>query len=120
MKPVAKEDELLRMLLGVAPFALRDMRIFRRPIINGRMAAGWWARAGEPGQADAYALCRGGRHIELECKAAHGKWYAEQLAWRAFCQSFDVPYLVLRAEARELPALTVERWVHEIRKVAEG
>jgi hypothetical protein len=119
VKPPASEGDLVSMLLEAAPFALPRLRIFRRPIINTRSTEGFRVRTGIPGQADCYAVVAGGRHIELEAKAARGHLETAQKAWREWCRAFEVPHLVLRAKAGEPPGDTVQRWIEEIRAVAQ-
>jgi hypothetical protein len=116
-KPLASEGDLLSMLMQAVPYAIPDALIFRRPIINARTDQGWRARAGVRGQADAYMVMAGGRHIEIETKAAVHKWYPQQRAWRARCEELRIPYLMLRAGPGEAPADTVERWIAEIKAI---
>ena len=116
--PLASEYDLSKDFIQAVPFALPHVRVFLRTILSVETKAGWWAKAGVKGQADMYALVRGGRHIEIETKAARHKWYAEQLAWRAYCQDAEIPYLMLRANPGEHPSDTVTRWVEALRAVA--
>jgi hypothetical protein len=119
VKPLASEGDLVVMLIEATPYVLPTVRIFRRPILNVQATEGFRVRAGVPGQADLYAMVKGGRHIELEAKAARGTMREKQKAWRAFCESWGVPHLVLRALPGELPGVTVNRWIEEIRAVAQ-
>lgn len=73
-------------------------------------------RAGVRGQADLYGIWRGGRHLEIELKAAGGRLSPEQEAWRAWCLVWDVPYLLLEAERGESVGDTVGRWIERIRQ----
>jgi hypothetical protein len=116
-KPLASEGDLLAMLMQAVPYAIPDALIFRRPIISVKAEGGWWAKAGVRGQADAYIVMAGGRHIEIETKAAVHKWYPQQRAWRARCEELRIPYLVLRAGPGEVPGDTVERWIAEIKAI---
>ncbi len=114
------ETDLLALFLRAAPLAIRDVRVYRRNIIRRKVVIDErevMLVNGIPGQADAYALVRGGRHIELETKAAKGKMRAAQVRWRAFCEAWGVPHLVLRALAGELPDETVNRWCEELRAI---
>lgn len=114
------EHDLLALFIREAPKALPDLRVFRRNIIrqtvkrDGREVH---LRNGIPGQADAYALLRGGRHVEIETKAATGRMRVAQERWRAFCSAWGVPHLVLKARAGEALADTVTRWIDELRGV---
>lgn len=116
-RPEKSETDLLFMFVARAPLALPDVRVFRRNIINrvveehGRK---YTLRNGIPGQGDAYALVRGGRHIEIETKAAKGRMRDEQWKWRAFCRDWGVPHLVLCAREDEAAEATVERWIAEL------
>jgi hypothetical protein len=112
--PALSETDLLHLFITRAPHAL-SVRVFRRNIINVEAKQGFRARNGIAGQADAYALARGGRHIELETKAARGTLAKAQRRWRAWCADWGVPHLVLRAARGEAPEVTVSRWVEELR-----
>ena len=112
------ETQLLYKMLEAAPFALPGMRIFRRNIVNVETKGGWRARAGIKGQSDAYAICRGGRIIEIETKARTGRLSREQKAWRDFCLEWEIPYLTLIEKKGESPDETVLRWLAEIRALA--
>ena len=125
-RPLATEGQLVRMLQQALPYALPDVLVFSRPIVNAQATARgntWRVRAGVPGQADLYAVARGGLHVEIETKsfAGHdrGRLQTAQIAWRRRCQELDIPHLVLRALRGEAPGATVERWVREVRSVFE-
>ncbi len=111
------ETDLLHVFIERAPHHL-PVRVFRRNIINrpvtveGRTVQ---LRNGIKGQCDAYALSRGGRHIELETKAARGTMRKAQEAWRHWCIEWRIPHLVLKAGPDERPEETVARWVEELR-----
>ena len=111
------ETDLLHAFRTAVPFALPDVRIYRRNIINARSDKGVRLRNGIKGQADAYAIVRGGLHVEIETKAARGVLSDEQKAWRDYCLAFDIPYLMPKAKADETPEQTVARWVEELREV---
>jgi hypothetical protein len=111
------EHDLLHAFIERVPYRLPHARIFRRNIINVETSRGYRVRNGIAGQADAYALVRGGRHVELETKAAAGRLAPVQKAWRAYCASFEIPHLVLRARKDEAPADTVDRWIDELQAV---
>jgi len=111
------ETDLLHHFIAAVPSALPDCRVFRRNIINVETKQGFRARNGIRGQADAYCIARGGRHVEIETKAARGSLMAAQHAWRAFCITFEIPHLVLRALPDEPPPRTVARWIEELRSV---
>jgi hypothetical protein len=115
--PDLNETDLLHLFIARVPYALPGVRVFRRPIINATATAHgrtFHVRNGITGQADAYAITRGGLHVELETKAATGRLAEAQSAWRSFCQEFSIPHLVLRAERYEHPDATVERWIREL------
>lgn len=118
--PTHSETDLLHLFIERAPRHLPDVRVFRRNIINrvveenGRK---FHLRNGIVGQADAYALVRGGGHIEIETKAARGTMQDAQKRWRSFCEEWDVPHLVLRARRHEAFDETVMRWIDELRAV---
>lgn len=117
------ETDLLHVMIERVPFAIPDARMFRRNIINVTATAQgrtWRARNGVVGQADAYVLLRGGRHVEVETKAATGTMREAQLKWQSFCRAFRIPHLELRAEKNETPEATVERWVEVLRLTVES
>lgn len=121
--PLLNETDLLHMLIERVPFALPHVRVFRRNIINRKVTeAGrtFVIRNGIKGQSDAYALIKGGRHVEIETKAATGRLEKEQKAWRAYCAAFEIPHLILRARPQEAPVVTIERWVNELAEVVNG
>lgn len=118
--PSMNETELLFKFIAEVPRHLPHVRVFRRNIVNALVQKNgrhFHARAGIKGQADAYALVRGGRTVEIETKAAKGKLRDEQKAWRSFCIEFAIPYLELRAKAGEHPDETVTRWMVALREV---
>lgn len=109
------ETTLLHAFIARVPHVLPDVRVFRRNVINGQLANGRRVRNGIVGQADAYALVRGGAHVEIEAKSALGVLSTEQRKWQSFCVNFGIPYIVLRADDNELPNGTINRWVNELR-----
>lgn len=111
------ETDALHAFIEQVPFALPDVRVFRRTIVNVETKDGWRARSGIPGQADAYALVRGGRHVEIETKSATHKLEPAQIAWRAYCASFAIPYMQPRVAKGETMEETVQRWIDELRSV---
>lgn len=117
------ETDLLHVFIERAPLTLRDVRIFRRNIINRVLQEGdrkYALRNGIAGQCDAYAVMRGGLHVELEAKAAKGRTREAQIRWRSFCEAWRIPYLVIRARADETTDQTVTRWIDELRAVVES
>lgn len=111
------ETDLLHRFIERVPHALPYVRVFRRNVLNVQTIQGFRARNGTKGQADAYALVLGGRHVEIETKAARGVMADAQIAWRAFCDTFRVPHLVLRARKGEPADATVARWIDELREM---
>lgn len=118
--PLLSETDLLHILIERVPHVLPHVRVFRRNVINVEARGGFRVRNGIKGQADAYALVLGGRHIEIETKAARGVMREAQERWRAYCLAFQIPHLVLRAKKDEAPVVTVERWVNELAEVVNG
>ena len=108
------ETDLLHLFIQRAPLSLPDCRVFRRNVLNVETKQGFRARNGIRGQADCYAITRGGRHVEIETKAARGQLAEAQKRWREFCVSFGVPHLVLRAHFKETADETVARWIVEL------
>lgn len=107
------ETQLLHAWIARVPYTLPHVRIFRRNIINGQLTTGQRVRNGIKGQADAYAICDGGLHVEIEAKSATGRLTEEQKQWQAYCRARRIPHIVLTAGKNETPEETVERWVSE-------
>jgi hypothetical protein len=114
MTPLHERDYVRAFILAV-PKYLPEVLIFERPIVNARATnekgQQWRVRAGVPGQADAYAVARGGRHVELEMKSARGVLADQQKAWRARCRELGIPHLVLRVGKDEALQDCVQRWI---------
>lgn len=72
-------------------------------------------RAGIPGQCDFYALSRGGRHYEIELKRERGRLSKAQRAWRDWCLTWGIPWILLQVQRGEMPPATIVRWVYELR-----
>lgn len=111
------ETEMLMRFIAEVPKRLPHVRIFRRNIVNAVAQRGgrhFVAKAGIKGQADAYAIAEGGRHVEIETKAADGRLAEEQKRWRDLMQRMRVPHLVLRMEKDETTAETLGRWIDEL------
>ena len=112
------ESEYQRLLLLEAPKRLQDVRLFRRNVGAVKVAITEdktrWTRFGIPGQADLYCLVRGGKIIECEVKKLGGRLSKEQEAWRDFCQSWSVPWLLLKPLKDEATDATIARWIGEI------
>lgn len=111
------EKELQSALLLAAPAAIPNLRLFRRNIGKARFKSAVVSFAIK-GQSDLYGIWRGGRVIELELKTSTGALSPEQLSWQAFCRSWGVSHLVLRAREGESTSDTVARWIIEIRHLA--
>jgi|HubBroStandDraft_1064217.scaffolds.fasta_scaffold72637_2 hypothetical protein len=122
--PHASEGDLGAMFAMAVPLAIPDATAFRRTIIRGKMAAGWYARANLPGQADYWVLVKGGLHVEVETKAAaesgNKAVRKAQEEWRLFCVSQEIPYMRPKALRGEDPNETVRRWVDELRVLIEA
>jgi hypothetical protein len=107
-------------LIEAIPFALPGARPFRRAVHNVEARSRhsgktFRAIAGIAGQADVYVYFKGGRCIEIETKARAGRLEPEQIAWRDFCSSWEIPWLMLIEKKGETPDETVTRWLAEIR-----
>lgn len=112
------ETELLHLLFQRAPAELPDARLFRRNV--GRYKSFDGSRVvhvGVEGQADAYALLRGGRIVEIETKAARGRMRDAQDRWRAFCDEWGIAHVVLTAPKNATPDEIVREWLEELRGV---
>lgn len=115
-----EELELGAAFALAVPFALPDVRVFRRNVLSVAKADGRRVRAGIKGQSDYYALIRGGGHVEIEAKSATGSLSPAQRRWQSFCRSFDIPHLVVEGRRNEAPPATVGRWVDELRATIEA
>ena len=123
-RAIATEADILFAALPAVSVAIPRCRIFRRAIVEGQMAAGWYAKAGIPGQCDAYVLADRSTYknwyVEIEAKSRVGKHRQQQLAWRALCLDLSIPYLEWRVSRGETPEQTVGRWVAELRRMLDG
>ena len=106
------EADYQRALLARASLTFRDVRIFKRSTgvikVEDRMF-----RAGIKGQADLYAISRGGQHYEIELKR-FSKLTEAQEQWAEWCRSWGIPWLLLEARKDESPIATVNRWIEEL------
>ena len=99
-------------LLGRVSLAYRDHRFFRRNVGAIRVDDRFF-RASIPGQCDLYILGRGGWHGECEIKR-YTKLSDAQEKWRAWCQSWAVPWICLEVRKTEIPPETLDRWMQEL------
>ena len=111
------EGELQASLLLEAPHHLQNLRLFRRNIATIRIERRVM-KFGVAGQCDLYGILRGGRHIEVELKAASGSLSSEQRQWRDFCAAWEIPWITLKARPLETVEQTVSRWVTELAAIA--
>jgi hypothetical protein len=121
------ESDLLWRFLQAVPKAIPGAHAERRNIIRGARVGRSEARVsnGIPGQADAFVILTGSRHVECETKAAGAghdpdlgctcETCGAQRRWRARCAKLGIPYLKLRALEGESESQTVERWIGEVR-----
>ncbi len=109
------EAALQASLLLSAPTEVPELRLFRRNIGAARMRGGQVVKFASAGQCDLYGIVRGGRHLEIEIKAAGGRLSVEQVMWQQWCSTWGVPHVVLRAERGETVEETVTRWCGQIR-----
>jgi hypothetical protein len=107
-----------------APVVIPDLRLFRRNVGVSRYsryqpATGpeRFVRFGIKGQSDIFGLFKGGRHIELELKAVGKRLTVEQDAWRVFCASWEVPWLLPQERRDESVEECVARWCGEIKSL---
>lgn len=129
------ETDLVKLFVARVPFVLPNCRAFERTIIDAVVIMlhhfmQWLGRrTGDPiktrlrsgvaGQGDAWVLVKGGRHIEVEAKAARGVMRDAQGRWKEFCDAGWCDHLIVRARKGETPEQTVERWVEELRVAVE-
>lgn len=110
------ETDLLHLLLLRAPAELPDARLFRRNVGRFKTFDGnRVVHVGIEGQADAYALLRGGRIVEIETKAATGRMRTRQIAWQAFCLGWGIPHAALTARKNATPDEVVSEWIEILR-----
>lgn len=111
------ESQLQARLLLIAPERLPEVRLFRRNVGSATLRGGYKVQFALPGQCDLYALARGGRHIEVELKAAGKRIIpgSDQDIWQIWCRVWDVPHIVLVGRKEESVEKTVERWCTELR-----
>jgi hypothetical protein len=114
------EHDLLALFIRAVPEALPNVRVFRRNIIRRKVMINRipvMLVNGIPGQGDAYAIVKGGRHIEIEAKSSKGVMRPGQKRWRLFCGIWGITHLVVKGSKDELVEETVARWVEELRAV---
>lgn len=121
------ETDLLHLLLLRAPAELADARLFRRNVGRYRSFEGKRVvHVGVTGQADAYALLRGGRIVEIETKSKRVKQRPvdidevleePQRRWRHFCIGMQIPHVVLIERRNATPDEVVAEWIEELRDV---
>lgn len=115
---MSRESQLQAQLLLAAPSAIPNLRLFRRNVGVARMR-GAVVQFAIAGQSDLYGLVRGGRHIEVELKAASAprNLPADQESWANWCVAWGIPHVVLRASKDESDEQTVARWCEELRRL---
>lgn len=92
------ETELRRIYVAAATREFPGVRFFIRNV--GSFSVGESrVRAGIKGQADVYFYMRGGRGGEIELKNIRTPQTKEQKAWQAFCEEWEIPFLLLRAQS---------------------
>lgn len=93
----------------------RDVRLFKRSTGVIQLEERVF-RAGIPGQCDFYALGKGGRHYEIELKRERGRLSEAQGAWKDWCLTWGIPWILLQVQRGEAPPVTIARWVDELRR----
>jgi hypothetical protein len=109
------ETAYVHDLMARATPVFPDVRMFRRNTGIIQLESRVF-RAGIPGQCDLYAIGKGARHFEIECKR-FGKLSEPQERWRDWCRSWGIPWLLLEVAKGEVPAETVHRWIDELRQL---
>ena len=121
------ETDLLWRFIQRVPIAIPGAHVERRNIIQGARVGKSEARIsnGIRGQADAWAVLPGARHVECETKAAKANHDPDsgcscetcvaQRRWRANCARLGIPSLKLRARDGEATEGAVDRWIEELR-----
>lgn len=110
------ETDLLWLFIQRVPKAIPGAHVERRNIIRNARVGKSESRVsnGIVGQADAFAILPGARHVECETKSAAGIVLESQKRWRANCARLGIPHLILRANEDEAPNETIARWVAEL------
>lgn len=109
------ELELMNLFFGAVSRVLPGVRFFRRQVLRVELEPGLHVSAGIPGQADAYFIVKGtALHGECEFKSASGRLSAAQLRWKAFCESWGILFLELKAQRGETSEATISRWIQEL------
>lgn len=108
------ESQLQTRLLLVAPERFHDLRLFRRNVGKARLQGGHVVRFALPGQCDLYGITLWGRHLEIELKSVGKKLSPDQVKWKAWCDEWKVPHIVLTAAKGETEEETMERWCGEL------
>lgn len=93
----------------------KNVRVFRRNVGAIETNHGGLFIAGIKGQCDVYGFVRGGYAFEVEFKAASGRVSEHQQKWKSFCESWEIPWLLLQAQRGETPEQTLDRWDSEFR-----
>lgn len=110
------ESRLQSRLLLEAPAKLPHLRLFRRNVAKVRIQNRKLS-FGIKGQCDIHGIIYGGRCVEIELKAEKGVLNIHQNAWRAWCEIFHVPYLLLRPLKNEPEDETISRWIVELASI---
>lgn len=116
---MSHETTLQTALLLAAPRELPDLRLYRRNVGAARMRGRAVVKFAIAGQCDLYGISRGGRHYEIELKAASApsRLPPDQESWASWCIAWGVPHIVLRAHHDEPDDKTVARWCEELRRL---
>lgn len=114
------ESRLQAKLLLEAPKRFADMRLFRRNIGSATMRGGYTVNFGIPGQADLYAIVRGGRHVEIELKSVGKTLEPDQRNWASWCAEWGIPHIMLQAKKDETDEEVIDRWCGELEKLLDA
>jgi hypothetical protein len=109
MGPDASETDLVHALIVRAGKEFPNVRFFRRNTGKIRVGVRMFS-ASIRGQADIYAVAIGGRLFEIECKK-FGTLSKPQKAWKAWCDSWGIPHVVLTAKRGMGPKQTIDEWM---------
>lgn len=100
-----------RIYVARATAAFPDVRFLIRNVGSAVIGESR-VRFGIKGMADIEAIKRPNIHLEIELKNTHTPHTREQKAWQAWCESWGIPYLLLRAQASDPFA----QWLDETRR----